>query len=175
MRVLAVVLVGAAAISASASGAGGRTEMRCSQQSSGVFDGSFRDRRNLVVGPFAWAGARAGQVDGSFEDRYRWKQPALVRPGHTVILRIGNAARAFAGLTYDGRGAWDPRFTVQTVVFHGCPPGKAASRIGGTAVTFWAGGIVLTRAKACVPVEIRVDGGPVRRRSVPLGAGARCR
>jgi hypothetical protein len=59
---------------------------------------------------------------------------------------------------------------VRTVVFRACPASKAQSRVNGRPVTFWSGGIVATRASICLPVEIRIDRGPVRRRTIALNA-----
>jgi hypothetical protein len=137
----------------------------CTMQSGADFPGAFQDPRNLVAGPFAWLGARAEHVDGEYGDVYRWKQPVLVRPGHTVRLRVGAAAR----LTYDFDG-WDFARSERTVVFKACSARRAMSHSDGRPVTFWSGGIVLKRPNACVPVEIRIDHRPVRRRVVAYGS-----
>ena len=145
----------------------------CSNQSGADFPGAYRDRANLVVGPFAWVGARRGNSDGAYKDVYRWKQPVLLKPGHTATLRIGAAARGFAGITYGPGSGWSFAGTTSRVSFRACSSATAQSRSDGRPVTFWSGGIVLTRPKACVPVEIRIDRGPVRRRVVAYG-GADC-
>ena len=136
----------------------------CSMQSGGDFPGAFQDPRNLVAGPFPWLGARAGHVDGQYGDVYRWKQPVLVRPGHTVRLTVGAAAR----LTYDFDG-WSFARSERTVVFRACSAPRAMSHSDGRAVTFWSGGIVMRHPNACVPVEIRIDRRPVRRRLIAFG------
>jgi hypothetical protein len=136
----------------------------CSMQSGADFPGAFQDPRNLVAGPFAWLGARAGYVDGEYGDVYRWKQPVLLRPGHTVRLTVGAVAR----LTYDFDG-WSFARGERTVVFRACSARRAMSHSDGRPVTFWSGGIVMKRQNACVPVEIRIDHRPVRRRVVAYG------
>ena len=171
-----VALIAGLVVLASASpatAADGQKVMRCSQQSGASFPGAYGDRGNLVVGPFAWMGARRQDGDGANGDTYRWKQPVLVRPGHTVTLRGGAAARGFARLTYTAAG-WSFSRAVRTVVFKACPAAKAHSTTDGRPVTFWSGGIVMKRPAACVPVEIRVDEGPIRRRAVAIGPGASC-
>ena len=93
----------------------------------------------------------------------RWKVPVLVRPRHTVTLRIGATAQSFAGLAFATRG-WHYADSNRTVVFRSCRTGRP---------TFWAGGVVSTRALGSLPVEIRIDRGAVRRRVLSL-AGAAC-
>lgn len=174
MRVAVIAGLVLLASASPATAADGRKIMRCSQQSGAGFPGAYADQGNLVVGPFAWLGARRNNFDGAYEGGYRWKQPVLVRPGHTATLRIGAAARGFARLTYTAVG-WSFSRAVRTVTFKSCPAAQAKSTTDGRPVTFWSGGIVLTRPSACVPVEIRIDGGPIRRRAVPIGPGASCR
>ena len=175
VAVVAVVTVVTAALPAVASASGGRAVARCSQQSTADFPGAFSDPANLVVGPFAWLGARRGRIDGAYKGRYRWKQPVLVQPGHRVTLRVAMRAAGLAGLVYAGVGGdWDFARTVRVMSFHSCSQDKASSHSSGQAVTFWSGGIVLTRSPACVPVMIRIDRGPVQRRTVAMGPGARC-
>ena len=173
IRAACAALVVAVVFPAAASAEGGRQIRRCSQQSGSGFTGPYTDPGSLVVGPFAWLGARRRGVDGALEDTYRWKQPVLVKPGHTVTLKIAARARAVAGLTFGG-GDWSFRKTYAVVVFHACPASKAISLADGEPVTFWSGGIVLTRPAACVPLEIRIDRGPVQRRAVRIGPGASC-
>jgi hypothetical protein len=148
-----------------------RVTMTCAQQSEAAFPRAYRSPVNMVVGPLAWIGAHnnAG-YDGAYESGYRWKNPVVVRPGHTVTMRIGAAAKTFAGLTYDHDGGWSFGKAERTVVFKACSRARAASRVDGKPVTFWSGGIVSTRTAVCVPIEFRVDDGAVRRRSIGLGA-----
>jgi hypothetical protein len=146
----------------------------CAQQSGAGFPGAYGDPTNLSIGPLAWLGARRGNSDGAYKDVFRWKQPVLLKPGHTATLKIGTSARGFAGLAYGHHGeGWSFASTVGRVRFSACPSSTAQSRTDGKPVTFWSGGIVLTRSPACVPVEIRIDRGRVRRRVLAYG-GARC-
>ena len=170
-RAIAFLAVVGALVSPSlASAAGGRVVMRCAQQSTAGFPGAFADPSNMVVGPLAWVFAHKNAgYDGAYEFGYRWKNPALVRPGHIVTMRIGAAAKDFAGLAYDHDGGWGYPQSERTVVFKGCSRAKATSRVDGRPVTFWSGGIVSTRTGVCVPIEFRVDRGAVRRRSIGLG------
>ncbi|HEX4734250.1 MAG TPA: hypothetical protein VH247_07545 [Thermoleophilaceae bacterium] len=143
----------------------------CAHQSGAEFPGAYRDPANLSVGPLAWAGARAhGDADGSLGGGFRWKQPVLVRPGHTVTIRVAAPAASFARLSYAHAGGWAFRGGVRKVVFRACSATKAMSRTDGRPVTFWSGGIVATRGSICLPVEIRIDRGPVRRRTIALNA-----
>jgi hypothetical protein len=172
MRRLAVLAVAAASLAfvTLASAAGGRAVMRCTHQSTAGFPHAYSDPTNVVVGPLAWIGAqRNAGYDGAYELGYRWKNPVLVRPGHTVTMRIGAAAKDFAGLAYDHDGGWRYADSERTVVFNACSRSKASSRVDGRPVTFWSGGIVSTRTAVCVPLEFRVDRGAVRRRSIGLG------
>ena len=169
---LAVTVTLAAFFPHPAEAGDGRLVRTCSSQSQAYFPGAYRSRDNLVLGPLAWLGANMVHDDGAYGSAYRWKHPVLVRPGRTVSLRIGAAARGFAGLSYDFQG-WSFARTARTVVFQGCLRAKARSRTDGRPVTFWSGGIVSTRGSACVPIEIRIDRGAVRRRTLALG-DARC-
>jgi hypothetical protein len=173
MRIACAALVVLVLVPAAASAEGGTQIRRCSQQSGAGFTGPYTDPGSLVVGPFAWLGAKRRGVDGAYRSTYRWKQPVLVKPGHTVTLKIAARARDLAGVTFGG-GDWSFRKTYSVVVFHACPASKAMSQADGKPVTFWSGGIVLRRPAACVPLEIRVDRGPVQRRAIRIGPGARC-
>jgi hypothetical protein len=169
-RALLVALAACALAPTTADAAGGRVVMTCAHQSSAGFPGAFRSADSLVVGPLAWTGVNQNATyDGAYESGYRWKNPLLIRPKHAVTVRIGAAAMGFAGLAYDHEGGWSFAQSERTVVFKSCSRRRAKSRVDGRPVTFWSGGIVSTRTAVCVPVEIRVDGGPLRRRSIGLG------
>jgi hypothetical protein len=141
----------------------------CSHQSAAEFPGAYRDPANLALGPLVWAGARAnGDADGSLGGGFRWKQPVLVRPGHTVTMRVGASGASFARLSYTHTDGWAFSGGVRKVVFRACSAAKAMSRSDGRPITFWSGGIVATRGSMCLPVEIRIDRGPVRRRTIAL-------
>jgi hypothetical protein len=155
----------------------------CSTRSEARFPGGFTSRRNLVVGPFALQG-------GTFTDaRTVWqyggnKLPVLVKAGHTVTVRIARRGRASAGLAFGPlpQGENTLRDTYDTVSFVACRPGRPPARYSadgpsssdadGIAVTFWSG-FVLTRAPACVPLLVYIDGAS-RPRRVGVGLGRRC-
>jgi hypothetical protein len=172
MRAVLVVLALTLVAAAPAAASGGRVVTTCDRQSQAAFQGAYRDADNLVVGPLAWIGARAPHTGGANAGEFRWKHQLLVQPGHRVTVRIGAAAAGFAGLTYNFQG-WGFARSHRTVVFQACPRSRAASRSDRGPVTFWSGGISATVGAGCVPVEIRIDRGPVRHRTIALGA-ARC-
>ena len=155
----------------------------CATRSEAKFPGAFTSPRNLVVGPLVLIG-------GSFTDESTVREfggnkfPLLVAAGHVVTVRIGRSARASAGLAYgplpQGRET-QLRDAHQSVTFVACRPGKArdynpdgpsGSYADGVAITFWSG-FVLTRAPACIPLEVYVDDEPKPRR-VALALGRRC-
>jgi hypothetical protein len=112
------------------------------------------------------------------------KFPLLVRAGHIVTVRLHRHWRHDAGLAYGPlpQGELKLRDTHHRVTFVACLPGKAtgaydpdgpsASDASGVAVTFWSG-FVLTRAPACIPLDVYVDGERAPRR-VGLALGRRC-
>ena len=155
----------------------------CSTRSEASFPAAS-DPRNLVVGPLVLVG-------GAFTDARTVREfggnkfPLLVAAGHTVTLRVAPAAQGTARLAY-GRLPQGKRLTLRdahrSVTFIACAPGKApreyspdgpsGSDAGGASVTFWSG-FVLTRAPACVPLEVYVDAEPSPRRA-GLALGRRC-
>jgi hypothetical protein len=171
MRALLAGALGLA-LAPSAAAAEQRATADCADQASTTFPGAYGDPSNLVVGPLAWLGARGnGNADGRLGGGYRWKLPVLGRPGHRVSLRIGAAAASFARLKYvHSAGGWDFSGGTRTVLFRACSAARAMSRTDGRPVTFWSGGVVATRGSICLPVEIRIDRGPVRRRTIALNA-----
>ena len=160
---------------------GGRED--CSTRSEASFPGGFTSRRNVVVGPFVLDGGT--YTDPGTVRRYGGnKLPVLVKAGHSVTVRIGWRGRAGAGLAF-GRlpqGEVTLRDTYDRVTFSACRGGRPASRYSpdgpsssyadGVAVTFWSG-FVLTRAPACVPLLVYVDGA-TRPRHAGVGLGRRC-
>ena len=150
----------------------------CSTRSEANFPGAFTDRRNLVVGPLVLVGG--AHTDASTVREFGGnKFPLLVEAGHVVTLRLAHPARD-AGLAYGPlpQGATKLRDTHQSVTFVACPPGRpsrryspygpSGSQADGTSVTFWSG-FVLTRAPACLPLEIYVDDASARRVGLPVG------
>jgi hypothetical protein len=53
-----------------------------------------------------------------------------------------------------------------------CDAAHADSMVDGRPVTFFSGFFELRRAPACVPVTIKVDGGPARHRRLSVAHGA---
>jgi hypothetical protein len=113
------------------------------------------------------------------------KLPVLVKAGHSVTVRIARRGRAGTGLAFgrlpQGREL-TLRDTYDSVTFVACRPGRPPSRYrpdgpsssyaDGVAVTFWSG-FVLTRAAACVPLLVYIDGA-TRPRHAGVGLGRRC-
>ena len=153
----------------------------CTTRSEAEFPGGFTSQRNLVVGPLVLIG-------GAYTDAATVREfggnkfPLLVAAGHRVTVRIARPARRLAGLAYgplpQGRKT-TVRDTHRTVTFIACAPGKpargynphgpSASHADRTPVTFWSG-FVLTRAPACIPLDVFIDDAPsARRAALPLG------
>ena len=151
----------------------------CSTRSEALFPGAFTDRRNLVVGPLVLVGG-AFTPAGTVTEFGGNKFPLLVKAGYTVTLRLGHGTRG-AGLAYGPLPQGRTRLsdTYRSVTFAACRPGKAPRRYSEAgpsgsyaddiAVTFWSG-FVLTRAPACIPLEVYVDTAarPIRA-DLPLG------
>jgi hypothetical protein len=106
------------------------------------------------------------------------KFPLLVKAGHTVTVQIPPAVKGSAGLGYGPlpQGGVELRDTHDTVTFIACTRDEPSYSYEGQPlgpVTFWSG-FVLTRAPACVPLDVYLDGKPSPRR-VHLALGARCK
>ena len=126
-----------------------------------------------MVGPLVLVGG--AYTDAATVREYGGnKFPVLVEAGHTVTVRIGRRARRTAGLAYGPRPQGEITLddTYRIVTFVACPDGRSGSHADGVPVTFWSG-FVLTRAPACIPLEIYIDGSPSPRR-VGLSLGRRC-
>jgi len=154
-----------------------RAREDCSTRSEANFPGAFTSPRNLVVGPLVLIG-------GAYTDPRTVREfggnkfPLLVKAGHSVTVRLARSARTSAGLAYGTDGPLTTtklRDTYDSVTFVACRPGTgppSGSYADGASVTFWSG-FVLTRAPACVPLDIYLDGAPSPRR-VGLPLGRRC-
>jgi hypothetical protein len=155
----------------------------CSTRSEASFPGAFTNPRNLVVGPLVLVGG--GYTDAGTVREYGGnKFPLLVRAGHIVTVRLDRRRRRVAGLAYGPlpQGEVKLRDAHRQVTFVACRPGKpseryspagpSASVAGGVAVTFWSG-FVLTRAPACIPLDVYVDAAR-RPQRVGLALGRRC-
>ncbi len=155
----------------------------CSTRSEANFPDAFTSRSNLVVGPLVVIGG--AYTDASTVREFSGnKFPLLVKAGHTVTVRLARAGPRVAGLAYGPlpQGETKLRDTYRSVTFVACRPGRASRRYSpdgpsgshadGASVTFWSG-FVLTRAPACIPLDIYVDDAPTPRR-VGLPLGRRC-
>jgi hypothetical protein len=155
----------------------------CATRSEAKFPGAFTSPRNLVVGPLALIGG--ADTDSSTVRKFRGnKFPLLVKAGHTVTVRLAQPGRNVAGLAYGPlpQGETKLRDAYRSVTFVACRPGRAPRRYNpngpsgshadGAAITFWSG-FVLTRAPACIPLDVYVDDAPAPRR-VGLPLGRRC-
>jgi len=169
-------------VSSSATRFGGARE-DCSTRSEANFPGAFTSPRNLVVGPLVLIGG--AYTDPSTVREFGGnKFPLLVKAGHIVTVRLARRGRRAAGLGYGPhpQGELKLRDTYRSVTFVACRPGRASRRYSpngpsesyadGAAVTFWSG-FVLTRAPACIPLDIYVDDASSPRR-VGLALGRRC-
>jgi hypothetical protein len=155
----------------------------CSTRSEASFPGAFTSPDNLVVGPLVLIGGAFTDADTVREFGGN-KFPLLVAAGHTVTVRLPRRAGQLAGLAYGPlpQGETKMRDTYQAVTFIACRPGRPSRRYrpsgpsGSYAdevpVTFWSG-FVLTRAPACIPLDVFVDDEPSPRR-VGLPLGRRC-
>jgi hypothetical protein len=155
----------------------------CSTRSEANFPGAFTSPDNLVVGPLVLVGG-AYTDPATVREFGGNKFPLLVEAGHTVTVRLATDAPTTVGLAYGPlpEGETRLRDTYRSVTFVACRPGKASKRYSedgpsgsyadDVAVTFWSG-FVLTRAPACVPLDVHVDDEPSPRR-VGLSLGSRC-
>jgi hypothetical protein len=142
----------------------------CSDRSDGEFRRSARD---VAIGPFTLAGGR-GYTSGAADwirDNGFAKMPLLLRPSHRVTLRIPASVRRHVGLYYGRRGDGENRFadSETALTFRSCRSGVSRSRLGSREVTFWSGGLISDGTTLCVPLSVRIDGGPVRRVRLPVG------
>ncbi len=187
LLVPAVLLAAGAAPAQAPSGPPAARVVDCAGRSIGTFRGVVGSPDSVRLGPLwlAFGGRAAARASPeTLRDLGWWKMPALVRPGHTVTLRIAASHRRLAGWSYGPeagaarRGVPSAlRHTVPTITLRACEPGVRPrdSTADGRRVTFWSGGIVLVRAPLCVPIEAWADDARrPRRATLSLGAG-RCR
>jgi len=126
---------------------------------------------DLVLGPLVYAGLKNGYVaDPPPEpDRYNirfFKIGPMLPAGHRATVTIAASARDYAGIATEGGRAGG----YSSVTYDGCP--RSTGRAAG--YVFWIGGFLLVgRARACVPLEVRVDGeDSVRRLSLAIPTGS---
>ncbi len=127
--------------------------------------GGARGRDDLTVGPLTWQGLRAlaagdqsgrgAQNSGGWHYRVR----SRVAGDAVVTVTVGAEQRARAGLEFGGVFGGAP---APAVTFHGCPDGPT---------TFVGSFFVAGDGRACVPLDVRVAGGPARHVVVSFFAG----
>lgn len=164
---IAVVVVGVAAVSTSATAPTARSGLAaapgaavadCSMRSGARFPGAFTRPSNLVLGPLAIIGAGGTPLFSPVFGGNKF--PLLVRAGHRVTIALSGATRKVAALAYGPlpQGQVDVRDAHRIVTFVACPRGAlSGSSADGLSVTFWSGGILATSAR-CVPLQIWIDG-----------------
>jgi hypothetical protein len=143
----------------------------CSRQSGASFPRAFAKRDNLVVGPLAMIGARRTTPADAVAELGGMKYPLLVRPRHTVTVRIRGLAPGAASLFYAHSGTLTERSVEdghRAITFRPCGPRRAQSDADGDPVTFWSG-FVLVSEPMCVPLRITVDDRRPRLRHISLG------
>ncbi len=144
----------------------------CARQSGASFPRAFAKRDNLVAGPLAMVGARRATPADTVVEFGGMKFPALVRPRHTVTVRIQGLAPGKASLFYaSGGGVLADRRVRdghRAITFRPCGPRRAQSDVDGDPVTFWSG-FVLVSEPICVPLRIAVDDRRPRLRHISLG------
>jgi hypothetical protein len=145
----------------------------CASQSEASFPRAFNGPEHLVVGPLSFWHLREIQeaTIENLREHGGWKSPALVRPGHTVTVSVGRAARSYARLQYvhvRGRDPSDLGAFPHTVRFKSCSKRRALSDVDGHPVTFWSGFVVIRKA-GCLPLKIRVDRRRPRHRVLSVG------
>jgi hypothetical protein len=112
---------------------------------------------DVTVGPLTWHGLRdlaAGdqQAHGIVSSGgWHYRAGPDVAGGAVVTVTVGAEQRARAGLEFGGGYGNTP---APSVTFHSCP---------GSVTSFYGGFFVAGDGRACVPLDIRVGDGPVRR------------
>lgn len=135
--------------------------------SRGKARGKARGKDDLTVGPLTWQGLRAlaagDQHTHGTESSGGWhyRVRSRVAGDAVVTVTVGAGQRARAGLEFGGVFGGAP---APAVAFHGCPDGPT---------TFVGSFFVAGDGRACVPLDVRVAGGPVRHVVVSFFAG-RC-
>ena len=146
----------------------------CSTRSEANFGAAFQSSDNLVVGPLALVGAAAFTPPGVVRRVHGQKYPLLVKAGHTVRIRVPEAARPFVGLGYGTlpQGEITLDGAHGDVTFIACSQRESFGSMTGGPVTFWSGALVAEEPH-CVPLDVFVDGGATPHR-VTVELGRRC-
>lgn len=112
---------------------------------------------DVTVGPLTWHGLRDlatgdQQAHGVVNSGgWHYRAGPDVAGGAVVTVTVGAEQRARAGLEFGGGYGNTP---APSVTFHSCP---------GSVTSFYGGFFVAGDGRACVPLDIRVGDGPVRR------------
>jgi hypothetical protein len=146
----------------------------CSTRSMADFGAAFQDSDNLVVGPLALIGGGAFAPPGVVRRFHGQKYPLLVKAGHTVRIRVPEAARPFVGLGYGPlpQGEITLERAHAEVTFIACSRDEESGSTAGGPVTFWSGALVADEPQ-CAPLEIFADDEATPRR-VTVELGRRC-
>jgi hypothetical protein len=156
-----------AAVGAVVAEAGSRTaHVACD---TGVTDATAVNRsRDVAIGPLVLLGARltARHRREAFNG-YGYKLPVTLPDGMTATLSVPRRERSRVGLVFTHRAqdrAWDHGVAgADTAVrFTSCAASDRPARTG------WPGGLVVDRRR-CATLAVKVAGGAVVRRRVPLG------
>jgi hypothetical protein len=143
----------------------------CAERSQASFPNAWSDPGNLSVGLLTLVGgaqARLASAARSMRERGGWMMPLLLREGSAATLSVAWEARRRARLDYGGE-------PVRAVRFTACRHGEASgSDVNTWPVTFWSGGVRLTRVPACVPVDLWVEQALARRLRIPFGDPDAC-
>jgi hypothetical protein len=175
VAVLAVALLAPAAAQAKS----GRVVEPCEGRNfGGAFPSAYSDvGRNIVVGPLVLAGGNS-HTDLSPASINRFggdKLAVLLLANRTASVRISKALRPTAA-GYVAAPLSEANFAAgggtRKLLFKSCPPETPRTNVvENRRVTFWMNWISVV-APVCVYLNIRINGGPVRKRTMSMGAGA---
>lgn len=123
---------------------------------------------DLVIGPLRYPRLRLGFSDAppftspNYGAGYFYKVGTRLAAGSLATVMIGSSASRYAALV----GTSSPQNGDQAITYRSCAkPGF---------LSWWPGGfLLLGRKNGCVPLEVAIDGGPIRHVVVSLAAG-RC-
>jgi hypothetical protein len=133
----------------------------CAKQSGASFPGAFTSGDNLVVGPLSMIGASTYTSAATAHKFGGNKFPVLVKPGHTVTVRVSRRTHRSASLFYaiNRGGALTETHVsdgLRAITFRACDASKAQSDADGDPVTFWSGFVVVSKP-VCVQLKIWID------------------
>ena len=179
MRPLAPLVLIVLAAPASAAAAVDRSiTAGCADRSQAQFPRAFSDPDNALVGPWALLGAYSAtgpSADAWLREHGFWKMPVVLRLGRSVTVTVPVGLRDRAGLYYRTTGDGSDRFANRRfrIRFRACAAGTGrATQTDRGPTTFWSGGAVTNSVPLCLPLRVRVAGGPTRTIRVALGTRA---